>query len=205
MGSQSQTRLIDWTELIWLHHRSELCSSVFMIFSYFAWRPWYCISHFHFVHSWGGPSPPHTLFFWVVIHFSISGTSKVVLVLKNQPANARDAGDSGSVPGSGRPSRGGNGSPLQYSCLGNSVGQGTWKITVHGVAKSWMWLSMRVVASLFTSMQCPPPPSPKQVLMCILFWDCNWTSSYRCHLDFLHSSFASVIKIGKCCRSTITQ
>ena len=62
MGSQSQTRLIDWTELIWLHHRSELCSSVFMIFSYFAWRPWYCISHFHFVHSWGGPSPPHTLF-----------------------------------------------------------------------------------------------------------------------------------------------
>ena len=59
-------------------------------------------------------------------------------MLKNQAASDIDAGDSGSVPGSGRPSGGGNGNPLQYSCLGNSVCRGTWKITVHEVAKSWM-------------------------------------------------------------------
>ena len=30
-----------------------------------------------------------------------------------------------------------NGSPLQYSCLENSMGRGAWRVTVHGVAKSW--------------------------------------------------------------------
>ena len=36
----------------------------------------------------------------------------------NPPANVGDAGDSGLIPGSGRPPGGGNGNPLQYSCLG---------------------------------------------------------------------------------------
>ena len=35
----------------------------------------------------------------------------------------------------------GNGNPLQYSCLENSVKRETWQDTVHGVAKSWTWLS----------------------------------------------------------------
>ena len=34
-----------------------------------------------------------------------------------------------------------NGSPLQYSCLENSMGRGAWWATVHGVPKSWTWLS----------------------------------------------------------------
>ena len=38
-------------------------------------------------------------------------------VVKNLPANAGDAGDTGSILGSGRSPRGGNGYPLQYSCL----------------------------------------------------------------------------------------
>ena len=42
-------------------------------------------------------------------------------MLKNLPANAGDAGDMGSIPGSGRSSGGGNGNPLQCSCLGNPV------------------------------------------------------------------------------------
>ena len=42
-------------------------------------------------------------------------------MLKNPPANARDAGDSGSIPGLGRSSREGHGSSLQYSCLENSM------------------------------------------------------------------------------------
>ena len=40
-------------------------------------------------------------------------------MLKNLPANAGDTGDMDSIPGLGRPSMGGNGNPLQYSCLGN--------------------------------------------------------------------------------------
>ena len=61
---------------------------------------------------------------------------------KNNPsANAGDAGDMGSIPGSGRYPRGGNGNPLQYSCLENSMDRGTWWATVHGVSKSQVKLS----------------------------------------------------------------
>ena len=52
-------------------------------------------------------------------------------VVENIPANA---GDTSSIPGSGRSLGEGNGNPLQYSCLGNSVDRGTWLATVHGVA-----------------------------------------------------------------------
>ena len=47
------------------------------------------------------------------------------------------AGDLGSVPGSGRSPGEGNGNPLQYSCLENSMNRGASRATVHGVAKSW--------------------------------------------------------------------
>ena len=46
-----------------------------------------------------------------------------------------DVGDPASTSGSGRSSGEGNGYPLQYSCLGNSMDRGTWLATVHGVAK----------------------------------------------------------------------
>ena len=47
--------------------------------------------------------------------------SLVAQALENQPANA---GDSGSIPGSGRSPGVGNGNPLQYSCLGNHMDRG---------------------------------------------------------------------------------
>ena len=50
--------------------------------------------------------------------------------------SACNVGDLGSIPGSGRSPGGGNGNPLQYSCLENSVDRGAWKATVHSVAKS---------------------------------------------------------------------
>ena len=53
-------------------------------------------------------------------------------MVKNPPANA---GDSGSIPGSGRPSGEGNGNPHQYSCLGNPMNRGVWQATTHGVAR----------------------------------------------------------------------
>ena len=58
-------------------------------------------------------------------------------VVKNLPANSGDTGDLGSIPEKGRSPRGGNGNPLQYSCLVNPMDRGTWWATVHRVAKSW--------------------------------------------------------------------
>ena len=51
--------------------------------------------------------------------------------------SACNAGDLGSVTGLGRFPEEGNGNPLQYSCLENSMNRGTWRTIVHGVAKSW--------------------------------------------------------------------
>ena len=53
-------------------------------------------------------------------------------VVKNPPANA---GDPGSTPGSGISPGEGNGNPLQYSCLENSMDRGAWLATVHEVAE----------------------------------------------------------------------
>ena len=58
--------------------------------------------------------------------------------------SACNAGDLGSISGSGRSPGEGNGNPLQYSCLENPMDGGAWWATVHGVAKSWTglkWLS----------------------------------------------------------------
>ena len=63
-------------------------------------------------------------------------------VVKNPPVHA---GDVGSIPGSGRSLGGGNGNPLQYSCLGNPMDRGDWWDTVHG--------SQRVGHILETSQQ----------------------------------------------------
>ena len=52
-------------------------------------------------------------------------------------ASASNAGDLGSIPGSGRYPGEGNGNPLQYSCLENPMDRGAWYARVHGVAKSW--------------------------------------------------------------------
>ena len=53
-------------------------------------------------------------------------------VVKNLPANARDAG---LISGSGRFPQEGNGNPLQYSCLGNPMHRGAWWAIVHGIAE----------------------------------------------------------------------
>ena len=55
-------------------------------------------------------------------------------------ASVYNAGDRGSIPGSGRPSGEGNGTPLQYYCLENPMDEGAWEAIVH-VAKSQTRLS----------------------------------------------------------------
>ena len=59
-------------------------------------------------------------------------------VVKNPPARA---GDVGSIPGLERPPREGNGSPLQYSCLGNPTHRGAWEGYM-GLQKSQTQLSI---------------------------------------------------------------
>ena len=56
----------------------------------------------------------------------------MVLVIKNPPANTGDVRDAGSIPGSGRSLKEGNGNPLQYSCLENPM-ERAWK----AIASPW--------------------------------------------------------------------
>ena len=51
--------------------------------------------------------------------------------------SACNAGNLDLLPGSGRSHGEGNGYPLQYSCLENSMDRGAWQTTVHGITQSW--------------------------------------------------------------------
>ena len=67
------------------------------------------------------------------IYFIYTGASLVTQMVKNLPSMQ---GDLGSIPGLGRSPKEGNGYPLQYSCLENSMDRGAWWATVHGVTKN---------------------------------------------------------------------
>ena len=54
--------------------------------------------------------------------------------------SACNAGNLGSIPGLQRSPGGGNGDPLMYSCLENSMGRRSWWAAAHGVIRSWTWL-----------------------------------------------------------------
>ena len=63
------------------------------------------------------------------------------LVVSDPKESAYDAGDPGLIPDSGRSPGEGDGNPLQYSCLGNPMDRGAWRVTVHVVAKTLTQLS----------------------------------------------------------------
>ena len=63
------------------------------------------------------------------------------MVAQTIKESACNAGDLGSIPGSGRSPGEGNGNPLQNSCLENSMDRGAQRTTVHGVTKSQTGLS----------------------------------------------------------------
>ena len=73
------------------------------------------------------------LFFLFLARLGFPGGS----VVKNPPANAGGVGYAGSIPGLGRSLGGGNGNPLQYSCLRNPMDRRAWQATVHGLSKTW--------------------------------------------------------------------
>ena len=75
------------------------------------------------------------------------------LGVKNSLANAGDIRDTDLIPGLGISPGGGQGHPLQYSCLENPLDRGSWWATVHGVAKSQTQLK-RVIIQSFPLRHC---------------------------------------------------
>ena len=81
-------------------------------------------------------SPCLFLFFQCCLQ---TGASLVAQMVQTLPAcNARDQG---LIPGLGRSPGEEKGNPFQCSCLKNPMDRGAWRTTVHGVPKSWTWLS----------------------------------------------------------------
>ena len=66
-----------------------------------------------------------------------SKTEKGFPGASNSKESACNVGDPGLIPGYGRSPGEGNGNPLQYSFLENSMDRGAWQATVHRVSKSW--------------------------------------------------------------------
>ena len=91
--------------------------------------------------------------------------------------SACNAGDLGSIPGSGRSPGEGNGNPLQYSCLENPMDGRVWWATVHGVAKS------RIRLSHFTSLHFN---RSRSAVVLFLFLP---GPTFTCH-SFEHARFA---------------
>ena len=76
-----------------------------------------------------------------------------------------NAGDLGSIPGSGISPGGRNGNPLQYSCLENSMDKGACQATVHGVENSWTRLSdfhFQFVTKVINTVEAIRHPSEKK-------------------------------------------
>ena len=109
-------------------------------------------------------------------------------MVKNPLGNAGEAGDSGLIPGREDWSpRRGNGTPLQYSCLENSMDRGAWQATVQRVAKSrtrlsdWTELNWRI--STQVKEWLPSNYVCLCVLICVWLFVTPWTEAYRAPLS----------------------
>ena len=86
-------------------------------------------------------------------------------MVKNPPVSVEDAGDMGLIPWLGRYPEEGNGNPLQYCCLENSMDEGAWWATVHGATKSdtteQLHFSLYVISCRFAYTEESLHPSDK--------------------------------------------
>ena len=85
-------------------------------------------------------------------------------VVKNLLASAGDSRDMGSVLHLGKFPGGGNGNPLQYCCLKNSMDREAWRATVHGVTKSWTRLNTHTHTHIHTHRYTPFCSSTHQLM-----------------------------------------
>ena len=85
---------------------------------------------------------------------------------KESACNAGDAGGVGLILGLGRSPGGGNGNPLQYSCLKNPVDRGAWWVTVQRAVES------DVTEHIFTT---------RRLVMAVI----PWFNRVLCHIDFV--------------------
>ena len=104
-----------------------------------------CCVSFYCIAKWVGYSctyiPPFLDFLPIYVTTGLLCSSKGLPCSSNGKESACNAGDPGSIPGSGRSSEEGNGNPLQYSCLENPMDRRTWWVPVHRVVKSQTQLS----------------------------------------------------------------
>ena len=100
------------------------------------------------VHPWGSFVPLQEIYIIIYLRgfadletptrlCAIHRASLVAPRVKKKKKSACNAGDPGSIPGLVSSPGEGNGNPLQYSCLENSMDRRAWPVTVHGIAKSW--------------------------------------------------------------------
>ena len=85
--------------------------------------------------------------------------SQVTLVVNNPPANSGDIRDADLIPGLGGSLGEGNSTPLQNSCLENSMDRGPWLATVHRAAKRQTRLSTRTHTHTHAHTLGPPTPA----------------------------------------------
>ena len=81
----------------------------------------------------------HAYWIWILSFFEVHHNG--IVMAQRLKASACNAGDLGSILGSGRSPGEGNGNPFHYSCLENPMDGGTWWATVRGVTKSRTRLS----------------------------------------------------------------
>ena len=109
-----------------------------------------------------------TLLWSTPAHFCSLLYSSVLMWTRGFPCSsvgkesACNAGDLGSIPGSGRSPGEGNGNPLQYSCLENPMDRGAWKAMVHRVTK----VGHDLVLSFFLST--PNDPHLLVLVPCVI-------------------------------------
>ena len=112
---------------------------------------------------------------------------QVALVVKGLPNNARDARDArdtGSIPGSGRSLGGEHGNSLQYSCLENPMDWGAWQATAHRVAKSQTWLKRLSMHTCFVyplfNCYWPAKKTELQYDIIVNYEHRNWIGTILC-------------------------
>ena len=103
--------------------------------------------------------------------------SPIVQLVKNLPANAGYTRDTSLIPGSVRSPGEGNGSPLQYSCLENSMDSGAWWATIHGVTKSQR--DDRVPCGVSIESHSPPPLLDRGPHILLTHREVRWVHCFK--------------------------